>query len=76
MSELINNREHRKQIIKGILLDLHKGKSVEEVKPRFDSVAAEYIAIRDASGEFLGVLEATQDIKPLQAITGEKRIMD
>lgn len=41
MSELINNREHRKQIIKGILLDLHKGKSVEEVKPRFDSIAAE-----------------------------------
>lgn len=41
MSELINNREHRKQIIKEILLDLHKGKSVEEVKPRFDAIAAE-----------------------------------
>ena len=41
MSELINNREHRKQIIKNILLDLHKGKSVEEVKPRFDAIATE-----------------------------------
>ena len=41
MSELINNREHRKQIIKEILLDLHKGKSVEEVKPRFDAIATE-----------------------------------
>ncbi|WP_371377735.1 DUF438 domain-containing protein [Sporomusa aerivorans] len=41
MSELINNREHRKQIIKEILLDLHKGKSVAEVKPRFDAIAAE-----------------------------------
>lgn len=41
MSELINNREHRKQIIKEILLDLHKGKSVGEVKPRFDAIAAE-----------------------------------
>lgn len=41
MSELINNREYRKQIIKEILLDLHRGKSVEEVKPRFDAIAAD-----------------------------------
>ncbi|CUH96789.1 hypothetical protein P22_2900 [Propionispora sp. 2/2-37] len=41
MSELINNREYRKQIIKGILLDLHRGKSVEEVKPRFDAIAGD-----------------------------------
>ncbi|HWR44894.1 DUF438 domain-containing protein [Sporomusa sp.] len=41
MSELINNREHRKQIIKEILLDLHQGKTVAEVKPRFDAVAEE-----------------------------------
>lgn len=40
MSELINNREYRKQVIKEILLDLHRGKSVEEVKPRFDAIAA------------------------------------
>lgn len=41
MSELINNREYRKQIIKEILRDLHQGKSVEEVKPRFDAVAGD-----------------------------------
>ncbi|SHJ80571.1 DUF438 domain-containing protein [Propionispora hippei] len=41
MSELINNREHRKQVIKEILRDLHRGKSVEEVKPRFDAVAGD-----------------------------------
>jgi uncharacterized protein len=39
MSELINNREHRKQVIKEILLDLHRGKTVADVKPRFDMVA-------------------------------------
>lgn len=39
MSELINNREHRKAVIKEIILDLHKGKSVPEVKARFDQVA-------------------------------------
>lgn len=41
MSELINNREFRKKVLKGILLDLHRGKPVEEVKPRFDGIAGE-----------------------------------
>lgn len=41
MSELINNREYRKEIIREILLDLHRGKSVSEVKPRFDKIAKE-----------------------------------
>ena len=35
-----------------------------------------YFAVRDKQGEFAGVLEVTQDIKPLQAISGEKRIAD
>lgn len=39
-------------------------------------VHIQYFAVRDEQGDFLGVLEATQDIKPLQEISGEKRIMD
>ncbi|NYE56376.1 DUF438 domain-containing protein [Carboxydothermus ferrireducens] len=39
-------------------------------------VLIRYIAVRDEKGEFMGVLEVTQDIKPLQAISGEKRIME
>ncbi|HZK02110.1 MAG TPA: DUF438 domain-containing protein [Anaerovoracaceae bacterium] len=35
MSELINNREHRQKILKGLINELHEGKSVEEVKARF-----------------------------------------
>lgn len=35
-----------------------------------------YFAVRNEAGEYLGTLEVTQDIGPLQAITGEKRIMD
>lgn len=35
-----------------------------------------YIAVRNESGEFTGVVEFSQDIKPIQAITGEKRIAD
>lgn len=35
MSELINNREYRQQELKEIIMDLHRGKSVDEVKERF-----------------------------------------
>jgi DUF438 domain-containing protein len=35
-----------------------------------------YFAVKDETGEFAGVLEVTQDLKPLQAISGEKRIAD
>lgn len=35
MSELINNRVHRQQVLKELITDLHKGHSVEEVKERF-----------------------------------------
>lgn len=38
MSEYINNRELRKQTIKNIIMQLHEGKSVEEVKKQFDDV--------------------------------------
>lgn len=33
-----------------------------------------YFAVRSAEGEYLGVLEVTQDIKPIQELTGEKRL--
>lgn len=39
-------------------------------------VYIQYFAVRDEQGEFAGVLEVTQDIKPLQIISGEKRIAD
>lgn len=34
-----------------------------------------YYAVRNEKGDYLGVLEVTQDIKPIQAINGEKRLM-
>lgn len=36
MSELINNREHRRNVLKEIIGELHKGKNVEDVKRRFE----------------------------------------
>jgi DUF438 domain-containing protein len=38
-------------------------------------VLIRYFAVRSDSGEYLGVLEVTQDIRPIQAITGEKRLV-
>lgn len=35
-----------------------------------------YFAVRDVQGEYLGVLEVTQNIAPIQKITGEKRLID
>lgn len=38
MSEHINNREHRQQVLKELITELHKGKSVDEVKARFQEL--------------------------------------
>lgn len=38
MSELINNRENRQKILKELIMELHNGKSIEEVKPRFEKL--------------------------------------
>lgn len=35
MSEFINNREYRQKVLKELIMELHHGKSVEEVKERF-----------------------------------------
>ncbi len=38
MSEFINNREHKQKILKELIMELHNGKSIEEVKPRFEKL--------------------------------------
>ncbi len=38
MSEIINNREHRQKVLKEIIMELHEGKTVDEVKERFDKL--------------------------------------
>ncbi len=34
-----------------------------------------YFAVRNENGEYLGTIEVTQNIQPIQEITGEKRLM-
>lgn len=38
MSELINNREKRQEVLKDIIKKLHEGSTVDEVKGEFESV--------------------------------------
>ncbi len=35
-----------------------------------------YFAVRDKAGAYLGTVELTQDIAPLRALEGERRILD
>ena len=39
-------------------------------------VLIRYFAVRDSEGNYLGVLETTQNIKPLRDLEGEKRLLD
>ena len=38
MSEMINNREHLQKVLKELIMELHEGKTVDEVKDRFDKL--------------------------------------
>lgn len=66
-------------IVEGIVEDLKSGKKEHEdfwIKMGNKYVYIRYFAVRNEKGEFLGVVEVSQDIKPIQDITGEKRLVD
>ena len=52
-------------------IDLPIGKIGEKNK-----VLIRYFALRDKNGEYLGCLEVSQNITPMQEIKGEKRLLD
>lgn len=65
-------------IVEKIVDDLKSGRKDHEdfwikMGPRY--VFIRYYAVRNNKGEYMGALEVTQDIKPIQDITGEKRLM-
>lgn len=65
-------------IVEGIIDDFKSGKKDHEdfwIRMGDKFVYIRYYAVRSESGEYLGVLEVTQDIAPVQAITGEKRLV-
>lgn len=66
-------------IVEKILNDFKSGKRNHAdfwIKLGDKYVIIRYFAVRDEKGEYLGTLEVTQDIAPIQKITGEKRIYD
>lgn len=65
-------------IVEQVVSDLKSGRrDVAEfwiqMGPRF--VHIRYFAMRDGSGDYLGTLEVTQDIAPLRALEGERRLL-
>lgn len=65
-------------IVEGIIDDFKAGKKDHEdfwIRMGDKFVYIRYFAVRDETGEYLGVLEVTQDIAPIQAIAGEKRLV-
>lgn len=65
-------------IVEMIVADLEAGKREQvdfwiRMGPKY--VMIRYFAVRNKRSEFLGVLEVTQDIQPIQEITGEKRLL-
>lgn len=66
-------------IVEQIVEDLRAGSKDHEdfwIRMGEKLVLIRYFALRSPQGEFLGVGETTQDIAPLQKITGEKRLVN
>ena len=65
-------------IVEKIVEDLTSGKKDHEdfwIKMNDKFVYIRYYAVRNEQGEYLGTMEVTQDIKPIQEISGEKRLL-
>jgi len=65
-------------VVEQVIENLKSGKKDHEdfwIKMQNMYVYIRYFAVRDEKGEFLGILEVTQNIKPIQEITGEKRLL-
>lgn len=65
-------------IVEKIVEDLKAGRKDHEdfwIKMGDKYVFIRYFAVRNKEGEFLGIIEVTQDIAPIQKITGEKRLL-
>jgi DUF438 domain-containing protein len=65
-------------IVEKIVEDLKSGAKDNEdfwIRMGEQFVYIRYFAVRSKTGEFLGTLEITQNIKPITELEGEKRLM-
>ena len=66
-------------VVEKVVEDLRSGRKDHEdfwIRMGDKYVLIRYFAVRNADGEYLGTMEVTQDIRPIQEITGEKRLAD
>ena len=65
-------------VVEKIVEDFKAGRKDQEdfwIRMGEKYVLIRYYAVRSEQGEYLGVLEVTQDIQPLQELSGEKRLV-
>ena len=65
-------------IVEGIVSDFKSGSKDHEdfwIKKDDYYIFIRYFAVRDEKGEYLGTVEVTQDIAPIQRLSGEKRLV-
>lgn len=67
MSELINNREHRQEILKQIIKDLHAGKDPKDVKDRFAQLIKE-VSPTEISAMEQGLMQEGMAIGEIQKL--------
>ncbi|SDY81920.1 hypothetical protein SAMN05660462_00982 [Proteiniborus ethanoligenes] len=64
--------------VEKILDDFKSGKKDSEsfwIKLRGEYIYIRYFAVRDENKNYMGTLEVSQNIRPIQEITGEKRLL-
>jgi len=71
VEKIISEMKEGKRDIAKFWIDLPIGENGGKNK-----VLIQYLALRDKNGKYLGCLEASQNITPLQEIKGEKRLLD
>jgi hypothetical protein len=65
-------------IVEAIINDFKSGKKDNEdfwIQMGDMFVYIRYFAVRDQNNAYLGTLEITQNIQPIQALSGEKRLV-
>lgn len=67
------------KIVEKLIDDLRAGRKDHELfwlQVQGNMVLISYFAVRDTTGTYLGVLEVTQNIGPIQRLKGEKRLVN
>jgi len=71
VEQILNEMKQNKRDSATFWIDLPVGKNGEKNK-----VLIQYFALKNQKGEYIGCLEASQNITPIQKIKGEKRLLD